>query len=31
MLGQHTDQVLEQHLGLSPQDCRRLRDQGLIG
>ncbi len=29
-LGQHTEQVLQQQLGLSAEDCQNLRAQGLI-
>jgi crotonobetainyl-CoA:carnitine CoA-transferase CaiB-like acyl-CoA transferase len=29
-LGQQTDQLLQQQLGLSPAECLRLREQGLI-
>ncbi|UTW12173.1 CaiB/BaiF CoA transferase family protein [Marinobacterium rhizophilum] len=29
-LGQHTDRVLQQQLGLSAADCQRLRAQGVI-
>ncbi|WP_020680096.1 CaiB/BaiF CoA transferase family protein [Marinobacterium rhizophilum] len=29
-LGQQTDQVLQQQLGLSPAECLRLRERGLI-
>ncbi len=29
-LGQHTDEVLQQQLGLSAADCEQLRAQGLI-
>ena len=29
-LGQHTDEVLEELLGLNEQDCAQLRDQGIL-
>lgn len=30
MLGQHTDEVLEEHLGLSKSDISALKEQGVV-
>ena len=30
MLGQHTEEVLEELLGLDAAECNRLREQGVI-
>jgi crotonobetainyl-CoA:carnitine CoA-transferase CaiB-like acyl-CoA transferase len=30
MLGQHTEEVLEELLGLDTAECDRLREQGVI-